>query len=423
MFNLKSKWLAIGLGALVAALPVFAQDSGALIEALVRKGILTNQEAENIRADLMRESAVIPAPAYAGGKSTDRFSVGMRIQTQFANLNTFTEHSAVNPAATSHFFLRRAYLTLKAGLGGDWSTTFTYDFAGSSYDDAIITYKPNPDLSFDFGLRKVNFAMEERGSSSDLRAIERSSVTRYFVEANNGRRLGAGSYRIGVFMDGKKDGIGPDGLGLVYSAAITNPERADTFTIASSAGDSTINNLSYWGNVGLTGKAAGGTWTAGVEAAYMPDQGGPSNTNLGKGFDLKEYGVYANMQFGRFGLISEYLVANVDRGATLLRDASPKGFYIGPSFLVTDKLEAVVKYAHLDTDGRGVNLSDGIRSAPGASTMNKMDEWYAGGNWYFKGNDLKFQLGFTYGKSKDTVTGAPAKAETYGLRSQLQTNF
>src|SRR4051812_29896213 len=110
----KSKWLALGIAALAAASPLLSQDSGALIEALVRKGILTNQEAENIRADLMRESAVIPAPAYAGGKSTDRISVGMRLQTQFANLNTFTEHSAVNPAPTNHFFLRRAYLTLKA---------------------------------------------------------------------------------------------------------------------------------------------------------------------------------------------------------------------------------------------------------------------------------------------------------------------
>src|SRR4051794_39185722 len=97
MFILKSKWLALGIGAIAAAAPLVAQDSGALIEALVRKGILTNQEAENIRADLMRESAVIPAPAYAGGKSTDRITVGMRLQTQFANLNTFTEHNSVNP--------------------------------------------------------------------------------------------------------------------------------------------------------------------------------------------------------------------------------------------------------------------------------------------------------------------------------------
>ena len=49
-----------------------AQDSGALVNALIRKGILTTQEAEDIRADLVREAAsVLPAPAFGGNKSTD----------------------------------------------------------------------------------------------------------------------------------------------------------------------------------------------------------------------------------------------------------------------------------------------------------------------------------------------------------------
>jgi hypothetical protein len=402
----------------------FAQDSGALIEALVRKGILTNQEAEDIRADLGREhAAVIPAPAFAGGKSTDRLSVGMRLQAQFANLNTFVEHQAANPPATNHFFVRRAYLTLKAGLGAEWSTLFTYDFAGSSYDDAVLIYKPTTDLSFDFGLRKVNVAYEERASSGNVKAIERSSVTRYFVESNNGRRLGAASYRIGVHLDGKKDAIGANGLGLVYYAAVTNPERAENFTVASSAGDNTVNQLAYWGNVGLTGKLTNGTWIAGVGAGYLPDQGGAGATNLGKGFDLKIYSLYSEITAGRFNLMAEYLMADVDRGATATRDAKPQGFYLQPSFLVTDTIEAVLRFAALDTDGRGVNLSDGIRSAPGGGAMNKLTEYYAGGNWYLKGNDLKFQFGFVYAKTRETLLGAAAKAEAYGVRSQLQTQF
>jgi hypothetical protein len=39
------------------AVSLYAQDSGALIDALVRKGILTDQEAEEIRADLTKEFA------------------------------------------------------------------------------------------------------------------------------------------------------------------------------------------------------------------------------------------------------------------------------------------------------------------------------------------------------------------------------
>lgn len=409
---------------LVVATPASAQDSGALIEALVRKGILTNQEAEDIRADLVREAAaVVPAPTFAGGKSTDRLSVGMRLQAQFANLNTFVEHQAANPPPTNHFLLRRAYLTLKAGLGANWSSTFTYDFAGSSYDDAILTFKPNTDLTFDFGLRKVNVAYEERASSGNIKAIERSSVTRYFVEANNGRRLGAASYRVGLHLDGKKDALTSNGIGLVYYAAVTNPERADNFTLASSGGDNTVNQLAYWGNVGLTGKLVNGTWIAGVGAGYLPDQGGPGTTNFGKGFDLKIYSLYSELTAGRFNLMAEYLMADVDRGASLTRDAQPHGFYVQPSFLVTDTIEAVLRFADLDTDGRGVNLSDGIRSAPGGGTMDKLTEYYGGANWYLKGNDLKFQFGLVYAKTRDALLGTPAKAESYGVRSQLQTNF
>ncbi len=414
--------LFLSTGLLVSAAALSAQDSGALLDILVRKGILTNQEAEDVRADLVRDSNTVPAHAFAGGKSTDRLSVGMRLQTQFAGLSSNIDN-ARDPAATNHFFVRRAYLTLKAGLGKDWSTVFTYDFAGSNYDDAIISYKPSSDLSFDFGLRKVNVGYEERASSGDVRAIERSSVTRYFVEPNNGRRLGAGSYRIGAFVDGKRELSAATGLGLVYSAAVTNPERAENFTIASSAGDSTINSLAYWGNVGLTGKLAEGTWIAGVGAGFLPDQGGPGSANLGKGFDVQVYSLYTDITAGRFGLMAEYLTAKVEGGASLTRDAQPWGIHIQPSYMLTDTIQAVVRYAHLDSDGRGVNLSDGIRSAPGGGTMNQLTEYYAGGNWYLRGNDLKFQLGLVYGKTKDTVLGAPAAAEAFGVRSQLQTQF
>ena len=47
----------------------------------------------------------------------------------------------------------------------------------------------------------------------------------------------------------------------------------------------------------------------------------------------------------------------------------------------------------------------------------------AGDKAFSAGNDLKFQLGALSGKTKDTVTGAPAEAKTVGVRSQLQIQF
>ena len=420
--NLTLRCLALATCILGSTALTRAQDSGALLDALIKKGILSNQEAEDIRADLVRENNTIPAHAVGGGKSTDRLSVGMRMQLQYANLGTEVKNVAINPVPTDHFFTRRMYLTLKAGVGGDWGAVMTYDFAGGSYDDAILEWKPTPDLSFNFGLRKVNVVYEERGSSGNLKSIERSGVTRYFVESNNGRRLGGASYRIGAFLDGKKE-INST-TNFVYSAAITNPERKEDCAGAAGIGDNTNNHVAFWGNAGIAGKLANnGTWIAGVGAGFMPDQGGFGTTNFGKGFDLSVYSVYFDMQAGKFGLMAEYLSADVEKGVSLTRDAKPSGFYIQPSLYVTDQFELVARYQKLDTDGRGVNLGDVVRSAPAGPTMNKFDEWYFGGNYYLRGLDLKLQLGGIWGKTKETVTGAPAEAKTVGIRSQLQMQF
>lgn len=420
----KTFCLAAALALASLASPLVAQDSGALIDVLIRKGILTMQEAEDVRAELVRENNTIPSKAMAGGKNTDRLSVGMRAQIQYAHLDTDIAGSAIDPASTNHAFLRRMYLTLKAGVGGNWGVTVTYDLASDGYDDAILEWKPVNDLTFNFGLRKVNVAYEERYTSGDIRAIERSSITRYFVESNNGRRLGAASYRIGAFLDGRKSLNSSDSLAFIYGAAITNPERNETFNLAAGAGDATNNRFAYWANGGLSGKfAETGTWTSGVGVGILPDQGGAGTANLGRGHDLHVYSAHVHINAPRWGLMAEFLTAEVERGANATTDAQPKGFFIQPTLLLTEQIELVARYAWLDSDGRGVTLSDVIRSAPAGGTMDKSIEWFAGANWYLRGNDLKLQLGGVYGKTKETVTGASAEAEAVGVRSQMQIQF
>jgi len=60
MFNLKSKVFA-GLAALVCATAALAQDSGPLIDLLVKKGIINDQEGEDLRAELAKDFATAPA--------------------------------------------------------------------------------------------------------------------------------------------------------------------------------------------------------------------------------------------------------------------------------------------------------------------------------------------------------------------------
>jgi len=415
--------LAFGLSAASA----FAQDSGALVEALVRKGILTAQEAEEIRADLLREAAEQPAiaakadalVATAGSSLTTRLRISGRIQTQFASLDTDIAGTSADPAATNHFFARRLYLTARADLGPNWNSNVTYDFAGSLFDAAWVQYKGSG-FTVDLGLRKVNLGYEERSSSGSLKAVERSGVTRYFVEENNGRRLGAGSYRVGAFVDGKRGSF-------FYGAAITNPERAVKSDDAASAGNGTRNQFAFWANAGLSGSLGtdGGTYIIGAGAGYLPDQGGRP---VGTGYDLTVYSVYADVRGlagGRFGLAAELLGADVECGVSATRDASPWGYWVQPTLKVSEQVELVARYSALDSDGRGVSLSDGVRSAPSGGTHDKLREFFFGGNWYLRGNDLKLQAGYVHGESRDSVGGGGGvvRAKARGVRSQLQLNF
>jgi phosphate-selective porin len=408
--------------ALVCAASSVAKENRALLEVLIRKGILTHQEADAISAELVTESQAPKVAVLPGGQSTQRLSLGMRVQMQYAHLDTDIDGVAFETAATNRAFLRRMYLMLRAELSEKWGATVTYDLASSSYDDAFVNWEASPDLRFSFGLRKVNVAYEERASSGNIRALERSSVTRYFVESNNGRRLGAASYRVGAFVDGKAELSST--LGLVYSAAVTTPERNEAFTLASSPGNGATNRPALWGSAGITGRLANnGTWVAGVGTGFLPDQGGAGVANLGSGFDLNVYSVYFDVNADRFGLMAEFLTADVEGGVSATRDATPWGFFVQPSLRISDTFEVVVRYAWLDSDGRGVTLSDAVRSAPSGGTMNKSAEWYAGANWYLRGNDLKYQLGLVSAQTTETVTGGPAEASTVGVRSQLQVTF
>jgi len=355
---------------------------------------------------------------------TAKLRISGRLQTQFASLHTDIAGpiSAADPAATNHFFARRLYLTARADLGPNWASNLTYDFAGDLFDAAWVRYKGSG-FSVDLGLRKVNLGYEERTSSGSLKAIERSGVTRYFVEENNGRRLGAGSYRVGAFIDGKRGAF-------FYGAAVTNPERVVNSAAASSAGNGTRNQFAFWANAGLSGligaDGSGATYVIGVGAGYLPDQGGRL---VGIGHDLTVYTVYADVRGiagGRFTLAAELLGAEVERGASPMRDANPWGYWVQPTFKVSGQVEIVARYSSLDSDGRGVSLSDGVRSAPSGGTHDKLRECFFGGNWYLRGNDLKLQVGYVHGESRDAVgggSGGVARAKVRGVRSQLQFNF
>jgi len=420
MFKLKLK-LTATLAALLCAGTALAQDSGPLIEALLRKGILTDQEAEDLRADLANDNtAKLASTSLMPNMS--KLVISGRIQYQFASLDTDISGTTADPAYVNHAFLRRVRLGAKATFSNGWSGFINYDFGSASLDSAFVEKIFSPSLSLQAGYKKAPIGYEEYFlSSGGLKAIERSTVTRYFVESNNGRRLGGGKYRQGVWLVGKQPS------GLSWELAVTNPEATgvaagDTITTGSAAN----NSFAYWGNVGYTKPFAElqGLFKVGASYGFLPDQGGKT---LGAGNDLTVWSIYADWRYRQFSVVGEYFGSDNEKGASATLDSSSSGAWIAVSYR-TGAFEPIVRYSYVDSDGRGVQIGDGIRSAASGGTHDKLSEWFFGSNWYLVGNEakheVKLQAGYLFGESTDIpITGAKAKAYVDGFRSQLQVNF
>lgn len=400
--------LAFSILALISMVPLtLAQEGKVIVNALVKKGILTQFEAEQ----LLTESAEYTAPSLVSpyAKSTSRLSIGGRLQLQYDNLSTDLTGTS-DPASINHFFVRRAYFSIKGDLGDHKQINITYDFGSSSFDAAYLKWKRSDSLSFDFGLRKVNLSAEEKTSSGTVKSIERSAATRYFVEGNNGRRLGAGSHRLGMFVDGSRDTF-------FWNAALTNPERVGK---ANSLGTAANNTPAVWGGAGVKGVIHDSYYLLGAYLGFLPDQGGRFP---GSGHDLIVGSINTVVSTGNFHLSAEYLASRNDQGSAAGTDTASWGVTVEPSYRFDQNWEGVFRYSYVDSDGRGISLSDGVRSAPSGGTMDTLSEYYLGFIYYISGNDLKFQAGYVYGVADDTVSGTPAHASTSGFRSQMQIQF
>jgi len=423
MFSLKSKLIALLASVVLFSSPsIAAGDSGALLDVLVQKGVLSDQEADDIRADLAKDSKDFVVSSVSGGKATKSLALSGRLQVQYVGLSSDQDVDDV-----SQFFLRRIYFGAKAKVGADWTAVLNYDFTGGNFDKAYLEwagYAGGTPLRVDVGLRKVNFGYEETTSSGSLKSIERSPVTRYFVESNNGRRLGAGSFRTGIFLEGGESNARKGKSdGFFFGAAVTNPQRTGSTGSSSASGSSfssgnDYNNIALWADAGFTRKFDGGKFKGGVAVGFLPEQGGPSNTMIDMGYDMNVFSAYGDLTMGDFNLAGELLTASVESGAGVGVDASPTGFWIQPSYKFTSKIEGAVRYSQIDADGRQVKASDGVRSTPAKNKGQKLEEIYVGLSYFIVPSGVKFQVGLVNGELSD---GTSEKVS--GLRSQMQVDF
>ena len=419
---------SIAIAALIlagAATCANAQDKQTL-DLLVSKGIITKEEASNV----LKKSSEIQITAKE--KSVKSIKLIGRVQTQYEYIavDEYANGASTSLDTKSDFLMRRMFLGMEASLGSGWSATVIADFGRSSDNYLEYAYiSKKLDWEFlkgkaDMGYRKVNFALEEYTSASKLLTVERSIATRYFSEPNNGRRLGFAGRHTGLYWNGKVEDID----GLEYGVSVTNsyqnspasfPDNADT-------------QLLYAANIAYAAKISDAKLQVGFNFAYT---NGVNVAGTAGKVHSTILGINPYLKFNLYGLElwSDFLLANIDDGKSgpsgaYTRDATPMGFNIAAEYKFDigemGKIAPAFRYSWIDTDGRGIKMSDGIRNSNASTTYDAGQSIYVGLNWYIIGNDLKFQVGYEWAQLNGNPNGGIAgHSDANAVRAQMQVLF
>ena len=99
----------------------YGQDSGALVDALVRKKILTPQEAENIRADLIKENTSADKIKLSGPVTELSLYGDLRLRYQYSNLDPQIDVKA--PTRDPGHGTQGSKFNFRLRLNGDFKLT------------------------------------------------------------------------------------------------------------------------------------------------------------------------------------------------------------------------------------------------------------------------------------------------------------
>lgn len=375
-------------GAVIAA---NAQDK-ALLETLVKKGMLTQQEAAQIAKD-----SVAVTPATKSTKSIKIFGGGQGWYSW--GKNSVKAGTGGSFDQQSGFTLRYVKLGIEADVGGGWSAEVVTDFgtegADKNYLDKVVASK-KIDLDYlngtlQLGLRKVNMGYEQNMDDFGQYAVERSVAT-YFFTRYEGKNFG--SRTVGVFWDGNITQVD----GLYYGAAVTSGvSEGGVGNFVTGAQDSSA--LSFWVNAGYKNVAdiKGETlsYDLGINFGYAP-QGSHIGVKKGSVWGINPY---ATINWRGLTLIGEFFLQQVE-DYNLGRDGvgrTPMGANFTAAYKMDigewGAIEPVFRASYVTTNGMGL---ESAYTGDDLGKINQAMTFYGGVNWYAT-TAVKTSLGYEFG--------------------------
>mgnify|MGYP001584924251 CR=1 FL=1 len=377
----------------------YATSSDALLDLLVKKGVLTDAEATAVAAELKEENKGITFSAK--GKETVKLRFNGRMHFQYDSLDA--DANGTDLDSTNHFYFRRLRLGVKATHENGLFAETVLDFSGDEeselgVDKAVAGYEFSDALTGMVGYQKVPFGFQETTSSSKIKTIERSAANRFFADD--------------IDFAGRHTGLhakGNLGGGFSYAAAIVNGAQGEGSKLLGSAEAS--NDLAVFGRIQWSGDDV----TLGVDA------GNQSNNEV-VGQDVTAFTAYANYKFEGFDILGEYFSADMDD------QEDAEGYSLRVAYKL-DKFEPVFRYSHLKNDTFVIDADELIRRAPEGDRPgdldnlsnatggdNEIDSYYFGFNYYYN-KAVSLMVGYEIAET-DSDTGD--EVEIDGLRARLQ---
>lgn len=369
---------ALLLTILFTAFTVKAQQNEDLLNVLIKKGVVTQQEADSIRAD---QAVKAQAKKDKDKENQHGITIGSRalqisglIQTEYEG---FQQSSVPNT-----FLLHRARLDVKGDINDNWNYEVYTEFAGTTkLLDAYTTYKIADYLKFTAGQFKVPFSLESLIADSQLDFIDRSQVVNALAGRSSDVVGNQNGRDIGIQLNGSFVKLNNQYL-FDYTFGVFNGAGYDVTTDNNNhkdiAGRLSIHPIK---NLSVSGDFYNGQGNYGTPA---------------KNQKRNREGVDARYVIGGLSIQAEY-----DKGTdgTIKRD----GWYGQAAYFVIPKhLQLAAKYDTYD---------------PNQITTNVRTNYYTGGVNYFFNNWAKFTV--DYVDRREAVT----QIKNDILEAQLQLTF
>lgn len=337
-FNKKLAVAVSGAVMLMAGQFAMADSTSDIVDALVGKGVLTEEEgklitkghdsAKSKAAKVVDKNGALSLSS-ADGKSSIALAGRIQLDARGYDTNSLTN--------THGFDIRRAYLGVSGTMGKYYDYKIVLNAAekddaksqSNQLDEAFFGINFWKEASFRFGQQKMPFSLEEQTSSRFTDFQERSLLNKMIP----GKEIGIQVH--GVFTNG-----------IFYGAALSTGESRSKIEGTSNEA------LDYIGRVGINFAeamgnkddvyhlAVAGSWGDGTQSntqkfAFNSESKGFSNeTASAVAYKRDRVGVEGSVAIGPLKLQSEWIQNSFKNQAGTL-EADMDGYYVSANYMIT----------------------------------------------------------------------------------------